>query len=54
MSRILFEQGHVLTLDPAVGDFSPGDVLVEDDRIVAVGRGSTSRTASASTPAAAS
>jgi len=36
MSRILFEQGHVLTLDPSVEDLSPGDVLVVDGRIAEV------------------
>jgi cytosine/adenosine deaminase-related metal-dependent hydrolase len=34
--RLLIRGGHVLTLDPSLGDFSPGDVLVEDGRIAAV------------------
>jgi 5-methylthioadenosine/S-adenosylhomocysteine deaminase len=37
--RVLFRGGHVLTMDPAIGDVFGGDVLVEDDRIAAVGRG---------------
>lgn len=37
--RILFRGGHVLTMDPEVGDLYGGDVLIEDDRIAAVGRG---------------
>jgi cytosine/adenosine deaminase-related metal-dependent hydrolase/ribose/xylose/arabinose/galactoside ABC-type transport system permease subunit len=35
--RTVFRGGIVLSLDPAVGDLAEGDVLVEDDRIVAVG-----------------
>src|SRR4051794_22628298 len=31
--RILFKGGIVLSLDPKVGDFASGDVLVEDGRI---------------------
>lgn len=34
--RILIKGGHVLSMDPEVGDLSPGDVLIEDDRIAAV------------------
>ncbi|MER7165814.1 amidohydrolase family protein [Micromonospora sp. NPDC000207] len=34
---ILFTGGTVVTMDPAVGDLAPGDVLVEGDRILAVG-----------------
>jgi 5-methylthioadenosine/S-adenosylhomocysteine deaminase len=36
-SRTLIEGGTVLTLDPALGDFTTGDVLIENDKIVAVG-----------------
>jgi cytosine/adenosine deaminase-related metal-dependent hydrolase/ribose/xylose/arabinose/galactoside ABC-type transport system permease subunit len=36
-SRTLFKGGTVLTLDRDLGDFATGDVLVEGDRIVAVG-----------------
>lgn len=34
--RTLLRGGVVVTMDPAVGDLSPGDVLVEDGRIAAV------------------
>lgn len=34
--RMLIRGGCVITLDPAVGDFPSGDVLIEDDKIVAV------------------
>jgi 5-methylthioadenosine/S-adenosylhomocysteine deaminase len=37
--RVLFSGGHVLTMDPKLGDVHAGDVLVEDDRIAAVGPG---------------
>jgi len=39
MSRLLVLGGYVLTMDPALGDLPGADVLVEDDRIAAVGRG---------------
>lgn len=35
--RILIKGGHVLTMDPRLGDIAGGDVLIEDDRIVEVG-----------------
>ncbi len=35
--RTLIKGGTVLSMDPSVGDFQEGDVLVEDDKIVAVG-----------------
>ena len=34
---ILLQGGIVLTLDPSRGDFMPGDVLIQGNRIVAVG-----------------
>jgi 5-methylthioadenosine/S-adenosylhomocysteine deaminase len=34
--RLLFRGGHVLTMDPAIGDLYGGDVLVEDERVAAV------------------
>jgi cytosine/adenosine deaminase-related metal-dependent hydrolase len=34
--RVLIKGGSVLSVDPRIGDFSPGDVLIEDDRIVEV------------------
>jgi 5-methylthioadenosine/S-adenosylhomocysteine deaminase len=37
--RKLIKGGTVLSLDPAVGDFVTGDVLIEGDKIVAVGAG---------------
>jgi len=36
--RLLIKGGTVLSVDPQVGDFDGGDVLVEGKRIVAVGR----------------
>ena len=36
-NRTLIRGGILLTLDPAVGNSTNGDVLVEDDKIVAVG-----------------
>ena len=36
--RLLLRGGHVLTMDPALGDVFAGDVLIEGDRIAAVGR----------------
>lgn len=35
--RTLIKGGHVLSMDPAVGNFARGDVLLEGARIVAVG-----------------
>jgi cytosine/adenosine deaminase-related metal-dependent hydrolase/ribose/xylose/arabinose/galactoside ABC-type transport system permease subunit len=37
--RKLIKGGLVLSLDPAVGDFANGDVLIDGDRIAAVGPG---------------
>ncbi|MCC7104443.1 MAG: amidohydrolase family protein [Chloroflexi bacterium] len=36
-SRILIRGGSVVTLDPSIGDFGRGDVLVEGETIAAVG-----------------
>ena len=35
--RMLIRGGHVLSMDPAVGDLPEGDVLIEGDSIVEVG-----------------
>ncbi len=35
--RLLIRGGHVVSMDDAIGDLTPGDVLIEDDRIAAVG-----------------
>jgi len=35
--RVVLRGGHVLSMDPEIGDVFGGDVLLEDDRIVAVG-----------------
>lgn len=35
--RLLLRGGMVLSMDPAVGDFATGDVLIEGDEIVEVG-----------------
>jgi 5-methylthioadenosine/S-adenosylhomocysteine deaminase len=37
-SRLLIENGYVLSMDDAIGELEHGSVLVEDDRIVQVGR----------------
>jgi 5-methylthioadenosine/S-adenosylhomocysteine deaminase len=37
----LIRGGHVLTLDPALGDLSNADVLIDGDKIAAVGHGLT-------------
>jgi 5-methylthioadenosine/S-adenosylhomocysteine deaminase len=34
--RVLIRGGHVLTMDPAIGDIYGGDVLLEGDRVAAV------------------
>src|SRR6185295_3125418 len=36
--RYVIRNGHVMSMDPAVGDIVRGDVLVEGKRILAVGR----------------
>jgi 5-methylthioadenosine/S-adenosylhomocysteine deaminase len=36
--RVLLRGGDVLTMDPGLGDVFGGDVLIEDDRIAAVGQ----------------
>jgi 5-methylthioadenosine/S-adenosylhomocysteine deaminase len=35
-NRLLLRGGHVITMDPQIGDLTKGDVLIEDDRIVGV------------------
>ena len=35
--RTLITGGIVLSLDPDIGDVTPGDVLIDGDRIVEVG-----------------
>jgi hypothetical protein len=35
--RVLFTGGSVVTMDPAIGDLSKGDVIVDGSRIVDVG-----------------
>jgi 5-methylthioadenosine/S-adenosylhomocysteine deaminase len=35
-NRVLIRGGHVLTMDPKLGDIYGGDVLIEDDRVAAV------------------
>jgi 5-methylthioadenosine/S-adenosylhomocysteine deaminase len=37
--RILLRGGHVITVDPELGDIDGGDVLIEGDTIAEVGRG---------------
>jgi 5-methylthioadenosine/S-adenosylhomocysteine deaminase len=38
-NRVLLRGGHVLSMDPEIGDVFGGDVLIEDERIAAVGNG---------------
>ncbi|MFJ9582692.1 amidohydrolase family protein [Streptomyces acidicola] len=35
-NRMLLRSGHVVTMDPAIGDLPQGDVLIEDGKITAV------------------
>ncbi|MCI0632358.1 MAG: amidohydrolase family protein [Actinobacteria bacterium] len=37
--RILLKGGHVITVDPELGDIADGDVLIEGDTIAEVGKG---------------
>ncbi|MDX6314027.1 MAG: hypothetical protein QOF44_3491, partial [Streptomyces sp.] len=37
-STTLIRGGTVLSVDPQIGDLNRGDVLIQDDRIVAVGK----------------
>ena len=37
VERILLKGGCVLTLDPDIGNYPKGDVLIEDNKIAAVG-----------------
>ncbi|MFI1393707.1 amidohydrolase family protein [Streptomyces sp. NPDC020681] len=37
-SRMLLRSGHVVTMDPDIGDLPQGDVLIEDGKIAAVER----------------
>lgn len=39
MSRTLFRGGTIVSMDPTVGDIGCGDLLVEGDRIAAIGPG---------------
>ncbi|MEU2773098.1 amidohydrolase family protein [Streptomyces sp. NPDC007162] len=46
-ARILITGGTVLTMDPELGDFAVGDVLIEDGKIAAVGENLGDRAAGA-------
>src|SRR3954467_4592657 len=35
---LLLQGGHVVTLDPEIGDIAGGDVLIEGSKIAAVGK----------------
>lgn len=37
MRKLLIKDATVIAMDPAVGDLRPGSILIEDDRIAAVG-----------------
>src|SRR6266545_1370694 len=36
-NRVLLRGGHILSMDPQIGDLYGGDILVEGDKIAAVG-----------------
>jgi len=36
MRRVLIKAGHVISMDPSVGDLAGADILVEGDRIAAI------------------
>ncbi|WP_026875401.1 amidohydrolase family protein [Jiangella gansuensis] len=38
-TRLLLRNGHVISMDPQIGDLPHGDLLIEDGTIVAVGAG---------------
>ena len=38
MNRILIKSGNIMSMDSAIGDLAGADILVEDDRIVAVAK----------------
>src|SRR5882762_214735 len=38
MSRTLIRGGYIISMDPDLGDIDGGDVLIEDDQIVVVGK----------------
>jgi cytosine/adenosine deaminase-related metal-dependent hydrolase len=46
-STVLIHGGYVMTMDPQLGDLDGGDVLVQDGRIVAVGRNLAAQAGSA-------
>ena len=52
--RYVIRNGHVMSMDPTVGDIVRGDVLVEGKQILAVGRNITRAAPTRSTPTAAS
>ncbi len=37
MARILIKGAQIITMDPSLGDIAPGDILIEGERIAAVG-----------------
>jgi cytosine/adenosine deaminase-related metal-dependent hydrolase len=45
--RILLRGGRVLTVDPELGDIAGGDVLIEGDTIVQVGKDISAEASSA-------
>jgi len=38
MRRLLIRNATVITMDPALGDLRPGSILIENDRVAAVGK----------------
>src|SRR6185369_9775439 len=38
MKRTLIKNGSIVTVDPQLGDIAGGDILIEGDKIAAVGR----------------
>jgi cytosine/adenosine deaminase-related metal-dependent hydrolase len=41
MARTLIKNASIVTMDKALGDLLPGDILIESDKIVAIGRNLT-------------
>ncbi|MDM0085734.1 5-methylthioadenosine deaminase, partial [Variovorax sp. J31P179] len=37
MPRMLIKNANILSMDPEVGDFDDADILIEDNKIAAVG-----------------
>ena len=38
MRRVLIKAGHIVSMDPSIGDLTGAELLIENDRIVAIAR----------------